>query len=356
MPDDRSGVSFVVPVRNGAQWLEMCLEAILAQERLEGEPLEVIAIDDGSTDESPSILARFARERGVVVLEGGGRGAAAAINAGVAAARFPVICQVDQDVVPDRGWMQHLVSVLRADPAAAAVQGEYRAAPDASLWARVTDLDLRLRWRRLHRGEGEAVEVDHVCTGNTAYRTGALLEIGGFDEALGYGYDNDVSYRLGRAGHRLVLCPSARATHHWRESAAGYLRQQYGQGYGRLDVVARHPSRASGDDVSGILMAAHAPAMLAAVAMLAGALIAWRMGGPASVLVAAAVAVIGVLALERFVAGVVAASVFHDRAGFAFAPVHLLRDVAWAWAIVTWGWRRLTRRAGSPGHSMGDLR
>ncbi len=90
------------------------------------------------------------------------------------------------------------------------------------------------------------IAVDHVCTGNTVYRAEALARVGLLDESLGYGYDNDLSYRLGAAGYALAFCRDARSRHRWREGLAGYLTQQYGFGYGRLDVVAAHPDRVGG--------------------------------------------------------------------------------------------------------------
>jgi hypothetical protein len=95
--------------------------------------------------------------------------------------------------------------------------------------------------------------------GNTAYRVSALAAIGFFDESLGYGYDNDVSYRLRAAGYRLVMCPDARSIHQWRDGWRAYFRQQYGFGYGRLDLVAKHRRRVAGDDVSPLSMMLHAP-------------------------------------------------------------------------------------------------
>lgn len=355
MPLETHGVSFVVPVRNGAPWIEGCLTSIFRQRPTDDDAFEVIVVDDGSTDASPNILARFAAEHALVVIEGGGRGAAAALNRGIAAARFPLICQVDQDVVLDPGWLIELTDVLRGHPDAVAAQAVYRAAPDASIWARVTELDLRLRWRTVHRGDESPVPVDHVCTGNTIYRKGALDSVGGLDESLGYGYDNELSYRLGKAGHALLLCSDASAIHHWKQTLGGYLRQQYGQGYGRLDLVARHPWRASGDDISNAIMILHAPAMLAVLGCLVAAPGLMFMGKFGGLALLSAGGLLLLLAGERLITGLVAARAFGDRAGCYFAPVHLLRDIAWAAAILAWGWRRLTGRRGRPEDSMGDL-
>ena len=134
-------------------------------------------------------------------LDGPGRGIAAAINTGIRDARYPVICQIDQDVILDRGWLAVVLDALD-DPGVVAAQGHYQTPRDGGFWARVMGRDLEQRYRRM-----PSRDVDHVCTGNTAYRATALHQVGLLDESLGYGSDNDLSYRLKAAGHRLVFCP-----------------------------------------------------------------------------------------------------------------------------------------------------
>ena len=165
------------------------------------------------------------------------RGAAAAINTGVRAARFPIICQVDQDVVLRPGWMRMLAEELD-DPKVAAVQGYYATDPGATLCARAMSLDLEQRYAAI-----DSDDTEHACTGNSAYRAEALRTVGLLDETFGYGYDNDLSYRLREAGYRLTFCRRAQSVHRWREGLIGYLAQQYGFGYGRIDLVAKHPGR-----------------------------------------------------------------------------------------------------------------
>jgi GT2 family glycosyltransferase len=341
---ERPGVTFVVPVRNGAPWLARVLSAILAQD--DGREMEILAVEDGSTDESPAILRAFATGGAVRVLAGPGRGAAAAINLGIRHADCPIICQVDQDVIVEPGWMVRLAAEL-AVPEVGAAQGYYATPRDGSLWARVMGLDLEQRYARI---AGSAV--DHVASGNTAYRAAALRAVGLLDESLGYGYDNDLSYRLTAAGYRLVLCRAARSVHRWRQTGRGYLAQQYGVGYGRLEVVARHPRRIVGDAVSGPAMMLHAPAMLTAGVALAAAAGLALAGGAWRPLGAASGALVGGLALERLVAGARAAVRFRDPAALGFAPIHLLRDAAWAAALTVWGARRLRGRPSRPSDSM----
>jgi cellulose synthase/poly-beta-1,6-N-acetylglucosamine synthase-like glycosyltransferase len=339
-----TGITVVVPVLNGGEVLAHTLMAIAAQA---GGPrqVEIIVVDDGSRDQSRDVVSMVARHTSVRVLDGPRRGAAAAVNCGIRAASHPVIAQIDQDVVIEPGWLDR-VAELFLDPRVGAVQGRYTSHPRDSFFARVMALDLEQRYDRL------ASHVDHVCTGNTAYRASALAEIGLLNERLGYGYDNDLSYRLGAAGYRLLFCREARSRHRWREGLAGYLTQQYGFGYGRIDVVSAHPGRVAGDDVSPLAMMSHP--VVAAAALLASASWLWArwLGLDAAPVGWTALALGAGLAAERAVAGVRAWRKYGDTAALGFPFVHLARDLAWVGAIVVWSCRRLSGRAGGPAASM----
>ena len=337
------GVSFVVPVHNGAPHLAETLASIADQG--DGRPMEIIVVEDASRDGSATLLKSLARLYPLIVVPGPGRGAAAAINAGIRLASHPIVCQVDQDVVLERGWMTSLVAAF-TDPAVGAVQGQYTSDRRSSFFPRVMGLDLAQRYSRIGR------HPDHVCTGNTAYRAAALHGVGLFDESLGYGYDNDLSYRLQAAGYRLVFCPDARSGHRWREGLQGYLAQQYGFGYGRLDVVARHPRRYAGDAVSPAGMMGHPVVAGVASSLLVAGAIPVAQGSSSTVLSVAGVVLFALLFLERTVAGVRAWKRFGDPAALSFPFVHLLRDMAWVAAIAVWGVRRSFGRRSRPRHSM----
>jgi len=345
----KDGISFVVPVHNGARCVEESLDALIADasaySAATGRSFEIIVVDDASRDGSSAILRRLASIHELRLVEGTGRGAAAAINAGILAARFPLVAQVDQDVVLKPGWLSALAAELD-DPEVGAAQGCYAADPQATLFARAMSFDLAERYAAI-RGD-----TDHVCTGNSIYRAAALRRIGLFDESLGYGYDNDVSYRLRAAGYRLKLCRAAQSLHRWREGLTGYLAQQYGFGYGRVDVVARHPSRFAGDVVSPAPMMWHPLALGLALLLLTLAVGGAASGGPWQPFAAGAATVIAVLMLERLFSGVRAARRFRNVTPLAFPVLHLLRDAAWVAAILMWLARFAAGRPGRPSHSM----
>lgn len=337
-----TGISVVVPVRNGAATIAETLRSIAAQN--DGRrPFEIIVVEDGSDDGSRGLVERAALDLPITILQGPGRGAAAAVNAGLRAASHPIVAQVDQDVVLERDWLARLLPHFD-DPQVGAAQGRYTVDRSASFFARVMALDLEQRYA------GLPDRIDHVCTGNTVYRAAALARIGLLDESFGYGYDNDLSYRLGAAGYTLAFCRDARSRHRWREGMTGYLTQQYGFGYGRLDVVAAHPARVAGDDVSPPWMMAQ-PVLTAAALVCFVAALSTTTSRSASLLTAGLV-LAGAIVAERTVAGIRAWWRFKDPAALAFPAVHTLRNAAWVAAMCVWCCRRLMGRPGSPAASM----
>ena len=343
------GLSFVVPVYNGARTLDEVLHAITRAVADDPRPVEVLVVDDRSSDASREIIERYLPDPRVRLLDGHGRGAAAAINRGVAAARFEWILQVDQDVIIDAHWLPTLTAALERRPEVAAAQARYRWDRADGPWARVMGLDLAQRHAAL---EGD---VDHVCTGNTAYRASALMEAGPFDESMGYGFDNCMSYRLVAGGRRLAHCSGVSSLHRWRPTLRGYLSQQYGVAYGRLDLIRKYPERFTGDQVSGPGMILHAALTCAALALLAAAALAVGVGAsawwfaPGGVLFAA-------LASERLVAGMRAGIRYRDPAGLLFPLAHTLRDLAWALAVLRFSARALAGQASHPALSMGRVK
>ena len=335
-----SGVSVLIPVHNAGSALLDTLRAVLNQ-RTPHLTLDIILVDDGSQDGAVADAVSRLTDVQMTVLRTECVGASAALNAGLTHVRHPFVAQVDQDVVLHGEWLTRLLAGFDA-PDVGAVQGQYVTDERAGFFARVMGRDLQERYAAI------ADDTTHVCTGNTVYRTDALRAVGGFDEAMGYGYDNDVSYRLRRAGFRLRYCGEAQSTHRWRDGLLGYLQQQYGFGYGRLDVVLKHRDHAGGDSVSPTFMMLH-PIVLAIALCAAVAATLRTWSGVEGML---AVVLIALLMGERAVAGVRAAWRFRDWTPLAFPVVHLLRDAAWVAAIGVWALRRLAGAAMLPRHSM----
>lgn len=107
-------ISVVMPVCNGEAFVAQAIESILAQTYRD---FDLLVIDDGSSDGTPAILCDFeARDSRVRVLHQEHKGLVAALNAGLAAARAPLIARMDADDVatPERFELQ--VEYLQAHP------------------------------------------------------------------------------------------------------------------------------------------------------------------------------------------------------------------------------------------------
>lgn len=116
-------ISVIVPVYNVAAYLPECLESILEQDY---EKLEVILIDDGSTDRSGAICDEYAaKDPRVVVIHQKNGGAAAAKNAGLRIAKGKYLSFVDSDDYLESGAYAHMVALLE-EYQADAVQCAYR--------------------------------------------------------------------------------------------------------------------------------------------------------------------------------------------------------------------------------------
>lgn len=236
-------VSVVVPVRNAARTLSACLAAL---EQLDPAPVETILVDNGSTDGSLQLLRAFVRDRPAQraqILEEPHRGAAAARNAGIRAAKGELIAFTDADCAPERAWLYHLTEPF-ADPAVGAVAGRVVSAPAAStveLFSALFTLQLPDRPTR-HRAW--TPWAGGYPTANLAVRSALLSELGGFDESVGiYGEDYDLCARLYARGAEIVYEPAARVAHHHRTTIAGMLRQAFGFGRSHPYLLGRHAPR-----------------------------------------------------------------------------------------------------------------
>jgi len=114
----RTLVSVIVPVYNGEPFLYSALESILVQDYY---PLEVIVVNDGSTDNTAAILKSFAN---VTHISQENRGVAAARNKGIAVSRGDVIAFLDADDFWPCDRLTHTLMYLEQNPEIGYVLGK----------------------------------------------------------------------------------------------------------------------------------------------------------------------------------------------------------------------------------------
>jgi hypothetical protein len=203
-PEDRPGVSVVVPNWNGRHWLPGCLESLDAQTRA---PAEVIVVDNGSSDGSLAWLADAHPGVRVQAL-GANTGFAHAANRGVEAARSELVALVNTDVVLAADWVARMTAALADHPGAAAAACKMLSLADpgevydaGDVLRRDGACEQRGRFARDDGRFDAPGEVFGACAGAAVYRRAAVLAVGGFDERyFAYLEDVDLALRLRLAG------------------------------------------------------------------------------------------------------------------------------------------------------------
>ena len=227
-------VSIVVPAFNEEVGIAAAVTSLAASRYPE---LEVIVVDDGSTDRTAEIVDRLGLPR-VRLLRQANSGKPAALNAGVAVAVHDVIVMVDGDTVFEPDTVANLVKPF-VDPTVGAVSGNTKVGNRNGLLGRWQHVEYVLGFN-LDRRMYDTLRCMPTIPGAIgAFRRDALLAVGGVsDDTLAE--DTDLTMAINRAGWRAVYQEDARA---WTEAPAtltALWRQRYRWCYGTMQAMWKH--------------------------------------------------------------------------------------------------------------------
>lgn len=215
-------VSVVVPTYNGAPFVERCLRSLVAQSN---ETVEVIVVDDGSSDDTPAIVART---RDVVFVRGEHRGVAVTRNVGIARAGAPLIgfCDQDDEWLPDKAHRQ--AEYLRMRPDVAAVLARAQVVFD--------DVERPAWLVDDHRGDPGGVP-----SLSGLFRAEVFAEVGDFvDSPLGND-DFDLLVRMREHALAIDVLDDILVRRHIHDANASHRLGSYEKG--ALDVLRRRVQR-----------------------------------------------------------------------------------------------------------------
>jgi glycosyltransferase involved in cell wall biosynthesis len=199
----------VIPAYNSATHLQLCLEALTAGRSV---PHEIIVVDDGSTDNTPEVLAG---DHLKAMNTGGRRGPAMARNLGAAEATGDVLLFLDSDVCVQPDTLQMVSAAFEADPQLDALMGSYDNEPGSP--------DFLSQYRNLMHAYVHQTGAQRASTfwsGCGAIRRSVFLEHSGFQEAYGRRpaiEDIELGFRLVLAGRKIILDRTLQVKHlkHW---------------------------------------------------------------------------------------------------------------------------------------------
>jgi cellulose synthase/poly-beta-1,6-N-acetylglucosamine synthase-like glycosyltransferase/peptidoglycan/xylan/chitin deacetylase (PgdA/CDA1 family) len=226
-------VTVIVPAYNESAGIEAAVRSILASTH----PVEVIVVDDGSTDGTADIVEALGLP-GVTVIRKENGGKPSALNAGIQAAGHDLVVMVDGDTVFEPDTVRALIQPF-ADPRVGAISGNTKVANRGGILGAWQHIEYVVGFNLDRRLFDVAECMPTVPGAIGAFRIEALRNVGGVsDDTLAE--DTDLTMALCRDGWRVVYQEDARA---WTEAPAtlGALwRQRYRWCYGTLQAMWKH--------------------------------------------------------------------------------------------------------------------
>jgi GT2 family glycosyltransferase len=218
--------SVIVPTYNRVALLERTLESLFGQSYAD---LEIIVVNDGSSDGTDAYLAKLAAEGRITYVSHPNRGLAASRKAGLEHARGELIAFTDDDCILPPNWLMRLAEHLK-DPFVAGVGGATATGNPDNLQAVTNDLTTNYFKSVLTSTEKAA---PFLTGNNIAYRKAVLDRVGGPDPRFRMGAeDRDLAYRVMRSGGRLVYDPDIIIRHFNDADLGGFVRHHYHFGQG----------------------------------------------------------------------------------------------------------------------------
>lgn len=194
MTSTRPKISVLMAVYNGSRYLGEAIDSILQQTYTD---FEFLILDDGSTDETPHLLQRYAAlDARIHILNRPNQGLTRSLNQMLSLARGEFIARMDADDValPDRFVQQ--VKLLESDSQIACVGGSYDIIDDRGEWlfrVELPESDAEIQQQLL---SGQTA-IQHPCA---MMRRITLEQVGGYDETLKTSQDIDLWLRIGEVG------------------------------------------------------------------------------------------------------------------------------------------------------------
>jgi poly-beta-1,6 N-acetyl-D-glucosamine synthase len=228
-------VSIIVPAYNEAAGIVRNVSSLAGSEYAGG--LEVIVVDDGSTDGTGELVRSLELDN-VRLVSQANAGKAAALNTGIRLATGDVIVTVDGDTLFEERTLAYLVQRFR-DPSVGAVSGNTKIGNRGSLIGRWQHIEYVMGFnldRRMYEVLGATPTVPGAIG---AFRRQALADIGGISGAT-LAEDTDITLDIARAGWNVVYEQRARA---WTEAPStlrGLYRQRERWAYGTTQSAWKH--------------------------------------------------------------------------------------------------------------------
>jgi len=229
--------SIVIPARDEEANIEQAIARAL---QLAWPSIEVIVINDGSTDGTDQVLQRFADHSNVTVIEHDApMGKSPSLNAGIAAARSDLVMIMDADALPDVNALARMASHFVVDHDVAAVTGNPRAVGIPNLLSKMQAIEFSSTVSTLRRGQCAWGRINTVSGIMTLFRRSVVLDSGAFSSNQPT-EDIEITWRLHRMGFRCIYEPAASVGMHVPLNLTQWFAQRKRWSRGLVRVLQEH--------------------------------------------------------------------------------------------------------------------
>lgn len=226
-------VSIVIPVYNGEDNIDKCIESIINQDYPK-EKTEIIIVDNNSKDNTANIIKTFP----VKYIFEKKQGVCFARNKGLELANNELIAYTDSDCIAEKNWISRLVPHF-SDETIGGVGGHLEAFPPENYIERYIALREVLTQEKMYAEK--IYSPPFFITANVIYRANILKKIGGFDNFFKIaGEDADISWRVVAEGYKLILEPSAIVFHKHRSNLKRFCKQMFNYGIGSAAIFKKY--------------------------------------------------------------------------------------------------------------------
>ena len=228
-------VSVIIPVKNRPEDLADCLHS-LNQLDWPKDALEIIVVDDGSTDETPQIAENLGA---VVIRKAHSEGPAAARNLGAKSATGEYLAFIDSDCTVESDWL-HILMPWAESPTIGAVGGFVASYYTESALDRYEEASSSLNMGKRLLYEGNTESNFYVPSCNLIVNAKVFQEVNGFNPAMHLGEDVDFCWRMRSRGYGLLYVPEGKAWHKHRNILGQMLKRRLQYGTSEADLYGRH--------------------------------------------------------------------------------------------------------------------
>ena len=237
---DNPLISITVCVRDGVQWIDGCLESLRNQTY---RPLEIIAVDDGSTDGSRECLEKWHNpdsEVPVFVFAQDALGLSAGRNLAVNNSKGEWVAITDIDVRPTQNWITNLYEKSHPVDTNESIVG----VTGRTIFERADDLVSVLRSVEIESKYRSRPRRTSLANGPCSmFSRKHLDEVGGFDPSWYHAEDMEVSLKLISNGGSIVYAPEAVVAHVPESGRKRFLAKRSRDARAHVRIVRKYPKK-----------------------------------------------------------------------------------------------------------------